>query len=1344
MKVLTCALLPIFVAAFASSVDAANDEGFDFFENKIRPILVQHCYECHNSHDKAKGGLALDYKAALLAGGDSGDTIVPGKPDESLLIQSIRHEGGYEMPANSPQLDASIIADFEHWVSLGAPDPRLLKPTSDELANKQSWEEVRKQRRQWWAFQPLEQHAVPQIDAPEWSRNTIDAFVYARMQGEGISPQPTAAPDVLVRRLHLVLTGLPPSPQAVATFLEAPTEQAYEEMVDRLLDSHAFGERWARHWMDWYRYAESHGSEGDPRIPYAQQYRDYVIRALNADVPYDQLLLEHLAGDLLENPRVNDALKLNESAIGPAHLRLVPHGFGVTDAYGEQITFTDNQIDVISKAMLGLTVSCARCHDHKFDPISHKDFYRFYGVMVSNRPSTVLIDSPTKLATNKDELTSLKLGIRESLAKHWLSEIDALPTRLLSDSKQWEDQQDFKQPLGLWNLLQNVDPEDMSTRIEGFLAQLQEIKAANAKSIAEAEFYVDLREPGNAERWFASGNGTASTVSPAGSFALHADGDMAIRGIYARGIYSHLLSDKHAGVLSSANFGVRGRLTQVRAAGSNAQLRVPIRNYPLIHGGLHPVTNVSNERLQWLATQNKWDYWQGEQVHYEIATDRDKLSTPGNNDRSWFGIAEIYAGDQPPQSEGASLLSLVEKPGDITSQGALSDAYRQVLRAAVLAWKERTMSDAQAEFLDDFVVRGLLTNHVNGFPESLQTQIAAYRNLEAAVPVPTRAPGVLEAEPVDHPLLIRGDYKQESEPVHRQFLEIFAGERYDDRSSGRMQLAEDIVSQQNTLKSRVLVNRLWGYVFGRGIVSSTDNFGRLGSKPTHPELLDHLALNFEREGWSIKRTLRKIVTSRTFQSESDAPTSLLEKDPQNIYLSHYTPRRLDAEAIHDSIVQIGGGNERAIYIPVIRNNLEPFLSAFNAPIPTSTISTRNNTNVPAQSLAMLNGQLVEQTAQAWSSRVSRDGTLATPEQKITTMFSEAYSRPPSERELQAMLTYLTGEVATDSRLNDLVQHQQQLNSELAEKQQTRAEIVAPALAKLQQQVDQQNAVQNAEPREPVDLKPIANWDFDVDASDSVGNLNGELVGQAKIADGALVLDGGCFFTIPVPQALREKSLEAVVQLDTLNQSGGGVMTVQTLDGGVFDSIVFAEESPLQWLAGSENWRRTESFKGFEEKDADRDPIHLVFTYASDGTIRAYREGLPYGDPIRKQAIHPFAANEFQVAFGLRHGQAPAGNRVLKGKIHSARLYDRALSPREVIAAATGEHRRIVTREMLTNALAVDQRERLAELEQEIASLESSLAALRLKITQNQPSISGGGYFGIAHALLNSKEFIYVH
>ncbi len=400
----------------AKKASALEPWEIEFFENKIRPVLVQDCYECHRTGKKTKGGLALDHRQAVLDGGDSGPAIKPGNPSDSLLLKAIRHEiEDLDMPKNGAKLDDPVIADFERWIRMGAPDPRDQPSSEQEIATDTEWESVLERRKSWWSFQLPKMPPVPAAGV-SGSDRPVDRFIDAKLAGNDLVPMKRADKRTLIRRLSFALKGLPPTSDQIEVFLRNEDPGAYEKLVDEYLASPRFGERWARHWMDWIRYAESHGSEGDPMIPNAWRYRDYLIRALNADVPYDQLVREHLAGDLLANPRINTELGLNESAIGPAQLRMVFHGFAPTDALDELVKFSDDQINVVSKAFMGLTVSCARCHNHKFDPISQTDFYSWYGIMTSGRPGMVRVDvSNEKEPEVRGQLTELNSRIKEQL-----------------------------------------------------------------------------------------------------------------------------------------------------------------------------------------------------------------------------------------------------------------------------------------------------------------------------------------------------------------------------------------------------------------------------------------------------------------------------------------------------------------------------------------------------------------------------------------------------------------------------------------------------------------------------------------------------------------------------------------------------------------------------------------------------------------------------------------------------------------------------------------------------------------------------------------------------------------
>jgi len=1325
--------LPIFALLAPLLQAKPTDAQIEFFESKIRPVLAESCYECHNSIDKSKGDIALDYRQALL---DS-EIIVPGKPAESPLILALKHDDDYEaMPSKSPKLSNLTIKHFEDWILMGAPDPRGQKPTREDLENQVNWDSVRDQRSQWWSFQPIQNPTPPEASDPEWNHSAIDRFVFAKMTAAGLAPESQTTPRNLIRRLHLILIGQPPSPETVSTFSENPTQEAYERIVDKLLNSPRFGERWGRYWLDWFRYAETHGSEGDPAIPYAPQYRDYVIRALNADVPYNQLLHEHLAGDLLDKPRINNDLGLNESAIGTGHLRMVPLGFGVTDAYQEQISFTDNQIDALTKATMGMTVSCARCHNHKFDPISQADFYKFYGVMISSRPGTVNIDSPELKKKHRVELTLLKTSIKEEIATHWLLQLDqALDNFEKFQGKPADEiSQQEDHPLHAWLHLR--DHKDLAQEWER-LRQAHQSRLAHKKAaIEKATFYADLREQSHYDRWFKNGIGLSSKVAPAGAFAVSPEGDNALTGIYPRGVYTHLLSSKDNATLGSIFHKAKGNHTSVHAIGQNATARFSSRSYPLSQGLLHLAPGL-NDNFTWVNLA-KYDYWNDEQVFYQLVTGPDQTfsNTPG---RAWFGITEVFAGEDRFPNVGHPATSL--KSIVIENREDLLAFYRQQLQDALIRWKSDSLDDSHAALLESFRKQSFLTDQLTSLPSSLQEKIANYRSLESAIRVPARAPGVIEAEPWDQPLLVRGSHKDEKDPVARGFLEVFGGNTYSKESSGRLELAHDLTDPKNTLTTRVLVNRLWQHTFGRGLVSSTDNLGRLGKPPSHPELLDHLATRFKNEGWSLKKTLRELVTSRTFFSSSQVSSLNREKDPENLYLSHFPPRRLDAEAIQDTMNFVAGSDAKAaVYTPIIRNNLDPFLAAFNAPVPTTTVGVRDDTNVPAQSLMLLNGDLTRRNAESWARKIEQNPDLKSPESQIKQLFLGAYSRPPSKDELAACLTFLNTP-SDSSKINTLAIDTQRARTHLDQLQASRDQLTAATRAKLEAQAKSKQA-----DLEPLNLKPIAQWDFEDDTLDAIGTLHGEIRGQASLNDGALVLQSGALFTQPISKTLTDRSFEILLQLDNLTQTGGGAMTVQTLDGNVFDSIVFGELSPRRWLSGSDFHRRTEPFGTQDEDLALQEPVRLIYTYQKDGTIHAYRNGKPLGKPIRKDPPVTYQVGKAQIVFGLRHGTNPGDGRSLTGRIFEARLYDRALTEEEVLAANTGRMIHLIRDNEILAALPQNTRTQVLALDQTIAAASQSADGLTAKLRAQQQSLSNSpkGLARLTHALLNSKELIYVH
>ena len=407
---------------------APDSEQAEFFESTIRPLLADNCHACHSGRvDPAFGGLRLDSREGLLAGGDSGPAIVPGRPAESALVQRL-HGRPMLMPPTGP-LSVEDISAVTRWVEMGAPWPEAAVTAAADPPDPSAPFDLPARRRAHWAWQPVQPAEPPAVDDDAWPATpvgAVDRFILAVLGEAGLTPAPDAERAALIRRLSFDLRGLPPTPAEIARFAGDDSPAAYADLVDRYLDSPHFGERWARHWMDLFRYSESHGSEGDPDIPFAWRYRDYLIRAFNGDIPYDRLIREHLAGDLLPSPRLAADGRTNESMIGPANFRLIEHGFQPVDPWEDRVKWIDNQVDVASKAFLGLTVSCARCHDHKFDAISQKDYYSFFGTLYGARPTMRAVDSRAVLDTNRDALAALKSEIRGRLADAWSASSESL------------------------------------------------------------------------------------------------------------------------------------------------------------------------------------------------------------------------------------------------------------------------------------------------------------------------------------------------------------------------------------------------------------------------------------------------------------------------------------------------------------------------------------------------------------------------------------------------------------------------------------------------------------------------------------------------------------------------------------------------------------------------------------------------------------------------------------------------------------------------------------------------------------------------------------------------------
>lgn len=1089
MRLLICLLLSLTIFGRDAFVRADDDAGVVFFEKKIRPILVEHCYQCHSPKaKKIGGGLLLDSRDGVRHGGESGTAIEPGKPDESLLISAVRYSGDAPRMPPKGKLPAAAIADLEEWVKQGAPDPRLKAVDSIPSV---AWEETLRVRRDWWSLHPVAEPAVPQPKNSDWPANAIDRFILARLEGERLAPAEPASLAVLARRMSLALTGLPPEPQQIAEYfpqaiagranrIEQGGAAAIERYVDHLLSSPHFGERWARHWMDVVRFTETHGNEWNYEVHHAWRYRDYLIRAFNADLPYDQFVREHIAGDLLPHPRQNDHERFNESPIGTAFYRFgeVNHDDCISL---REIGFdlADNQIDTLTKAFQATTVACARCHDHKLDAVSTRDYYSMLGIVRSSRMVSHTIDAPEVNASQMEQLRALKPEIRRELAAVWQNDVqqfgryveaaqakranrpDAAEVAQGLDLQRLEKWvaalaveksplEDILEPLRRISNAAGSDPAVIAVEwprlVEEYGRQDRERSEFNQTQFTA---WADFRS-GAFEGWQIGGQGLRQAASPAGELALNGEGDALVKSVLPAGCFTHTLSDKLNGTLRSGvlpqgrknvSFQVLGqRSSALRLVSNNCQLNY--KNYRAL----------TFSDLQWV-TFSPPDDRDSLRTYAELMTmfDNpkfpDQLSALGNdpanykfpwdkaaeNPRSYFGVTRVVLHDGPeaPRPELSHLRPLLA--GNVPATLAeVAARYIGTIEAALRAWSDGKASDDDVRWLEGLLRRELLRNSVKTTPR-LESLAQLYRQIEADLMLPRIVPGVGDGgEGFEQPVFVRGDCRRPGETVPHRYLEVLSttGDVFATSGSGRLELANRIASPHNPLTARVMVNRIWHHLFGTGLVRTVDDFGHVGDLPSHPELLDYLAAKFVEDGWSVKRLIRSIVLSRTFQTVNRPSAAASEIDPQNRLLSHYPARRVDAESIRDAILAtsgridltlfgmsvqpfreqenadrrlfpgpLDGNGRRSVYI---KNNLmesPKFLAAFNFPGGKVAQGRRDVTNVPAQALALLNDPFVLQQADGWASRlVARPDSEIGP--RIDAMFKTALGRLPSDDERQ--------------------------------------------------------------------------------------------------------------------------------------------------------------------------------------------------------------------------------------------------------------------------------------------------------------------------------------------------------
>ncbi len=872
----------------------ADEAGAEFFERKVRPLLVQHCYACHG-RGRAKGGLSLDSREAMLAGGESGTVVVLDKPDESLLIEAVGYAGDVQMPPSGKLADDEIAA-LKQWLSLGAPWPEQT-PAAGSL---RAGGEITDAERQFWSFQPIGDPAPPVVNNTAWPRGAIDHFVLARLESEGLQPVAEADRRTLIRRAAFDLIGLPPTAEEVDTFLADERSDAYERLIDRLLASPHYGERWARHWLDVARYGEDQAHTFQARqYPSGYRYRDWVVDALNRDLPYDRFVIEQIAGDLVDDlpgeSRMARLPALGFFALGPVY-----YG-GNACAAKAKFDEYDDRIDTLARGFLGLTVACARCHDHKFDPIPTRDYYALAGIVASSEYCEAPLAPPDKVA----QYDAAQAKIKQ--AEEQLKEARQREARRLAESLTLETDRYL---LAVWTY-------DHRRKAEPALKPADLARQSNLDADVAARWQKSLAAYRDAAHaWLAPWREMLKRQEAAGD-----------------------LSNDPAAIYDAAEAAAAVKATIVAAVEQRRAL--------------------------------------GEKYEAQLATLEEGKPRP-----------------KKPQ---------LEQPA--------ADLLKQVIddRNAPLALPQELV----AKLIDD--------DH----RQKLASMQAGIEELKKAAgekyPI---AHSLKEGTAANQRIHLRGSPSDLGDEAPRGFLSVLspADAKPFSEGSGRLELARAIADRNNPLTARVFVNRVWQHHFGRGLVGTPSNFGLLGERPTHPELLDYLARRFIESGWSIKGLHREIMLSATYRLASTWQAAADERDPDNRWLWRMNRRRLDVEAWRDGLLALAGNldltlggpsqkldennRRRTLYAIVSRHQLNPMLRLFDFPDPNLTSERRVMTTVPMQQLFVLNSEFMARQAEALAGRLAE----ASPDEeaRLDVVYRWLFGRTPHERERQFVREFLAG------------------------------------------------------------------------------------------------------------------------------------------------------------------------------------------------------------------------------------------------------------------------------------------------------------------------------------------------
>ena len=848
----------------------------DFFETRVRPVLAKNCFACHTA--AAMGGLQLDSREHILKGGQDGAVIVPGDPDKSLLIQAVRQTHEWLKMPPQGKLANQEIDDFSSWVKAGAVWPEsaaaLAAPPAPAYI-------ITQQQRDFWAFRPVQNPAVPPVRKKAWPKNSIDRFILSKLEEKGLQPVQAAGKRALLRRATFDLLGLPPTPAEIDQFLGDSTPAAFEKVIDRLLASPHYGERWGRFWLDLARYADGQlGASKDAPFPNAYRYRDWVVDAFNTDMPYDLFVKAQLAGDQLTSEHPEKLLP------GLGFYALTPDG--------------DDRVDVTGQVFMGLTVGCAKCHDHKYDPIPTKDFYSLLGVFKSTEiqehplASGAVVES---FKARKKQIDDQKNTVDDFIQKHSteLSEI-------------------------------------LAAKTSRYLVAAWQVLTPPGVSVSAAAAANDLDET-ILSRWIGYLKASTRDYKYLSAFdqLLAAHGDRAQAQKLADEFQTFVLS------VFATKHGMDDR-NYVKLGGAAGVRDEKTRQY----------TNLESLPIE------KYYLW------------RDLASEPYKKDFLDFQGGVYYFG---PKDIDRFLA-----PEWLEHHNALSGRLAQL---------EKDLPP-QFPFLH------------------------AIHDLE---------------HPADSKVYIRGDESTLGEMVPRRFLSILSkgAPAAFGHGSGRLELADLIATQSNPLFARVLVNRIWQHHFGQGLVRTPSNFGQLGERPTHPELLDYLAARFVQQRWSMKAIHREIMLSATYQLAAMDDIKNSVEDPANRLLWRANlQQRLDVEALRDSLLAVSGqldptvggpssplsdtNRRRTIYAQIGRTKLDPVLALFDFPNPNATSEQRMVTVGPMQRLYFMNNSFVALQSKALADRLAAAGGDS--RTRVTLAYRLLFGRVPTDSELKLGLTFL--------------------------------------------------------------------------------------------------------------------------------------------------------------------------------------------------------------------------------------------------------------------------------------------------------------------------------------------------